>query len=43
MIIKNKNNYEVKSETSGRSFGKFGSKEAAAKRLREIDHFKKKK
>ena len=43
MITKTKEGYVVRSETTGRSFGKFGSKEAAAKRLREIEFFKKKK
>ena len=43
MIVKTKGGYEVKSESSGRSFGKFGTIGAAKKRLGQIEFFKRKK
>ncbi len=43
MIIKTANGYEVKSESTGRSFGKFGNRKAAQKRLQQIEYFKHKK
>ena len=40
MIQKDDGKYEVKSESTGRSFGKYDTKEAATRRLRQIEYFK---
>ena len=40
MITKGKGGYTVKSETTGRSFGTYGSKAQAKKRLAQIEMFK---
>jgi hypothetical protein len=40
MIKKIKGKYAVLSETTGRRFGTYGTKEEAEKRLRQIEFFK---
>jgi len=40
MIIKEKGLYVVKSETTGRVFGRYKTKKEAARRLRQIEIFK---
>ena len=40
MIVKSGNGYKVVSHTTGRSFGKYRSVNAAKKRLRQIQMFK---
>ncbi len=40
MIRKIKGNYVVLSENTGRKFGTYSTKEAAEKRLRQIEFFK---
>lgn len=42
-VIRKTNGYEVKSEKTGRSFGKYRSRAGAAKRLRQIEYFKHRK
>jgi hypothetical protein len=42
MIVKKKNTYEVRSK-KGKLLGKFLTKKAAAKRLRQIEFFKNQK
>lgn len=40
MIVKGKDGYTVKSETTGRSFGTYGSREQAQRRLAQVEMFK---
>lgn len=40
MIVKKGKNWEVKSETTGKSFGVFPTEEEAKKRLKQIHFFK---
>ena len=40
MIVKSGSSYKIVSHTTGRNLGKYTSKRAAKKRLREIAYFK---